>query len=520
MPLHLRTMALAVPVLLLPLAASAARPRHPQQSPARPATRATAAKAAAPETLRYAIFLSGARIGSLTTTTAPVTHNKRPALRVDADSKIAVSTLGQSLEQEIRLSQVVDTAGRPQTTSLTIRSGGRSTTIRARFERTRVVCTVDAGAGAERRVVPIPPGVVLVADPEHAPRRAQPDRLKPGVSSRMHFFEPVTMTIQQIESTVARSEPRAIGGRQVTAYLIRTRNPLTGASESWVDGRGRLLEEASPLGLRVVREDLVPREAAQRYVPPPDFAVATAIRTATPIPDPRRVEFLRLRISGITDPLLVLGDGRQQIEAREERDGTLTVSYRVEARALPQHADALASPGAALPGLGDAPYLGIASPEIRQQARSLTDGGPDRAEAARRIRAWVKQHMLRPSNVGTPRAAAEIMRSRDGVCRDYATLFAAVARAAGLPTRVCAGIVSFNNAFYYHAWVECQLTEGDDGWYPLDPTMDTDFVDATHVKFTQGDPVAMYGALRLVGQVTAEVLEMRTAPTLEAPEGK
>ena len=115
--------------------------------------------------------------------------------------------------------------------------------------------------------------------------------------------------------------------------------------------------------------------------------------------------------------------------------------------------------------------------------------------------------MEKPTNVGTPRSAVEILRSRDGVCRDYATLFTAVARAAGVPTRLCSGIVYFKDAFYYHAWVECQLTPGIDGWYPFDATLDDDFVDATHVKFAQGDPADMFGAVRVVGQIQAEILD-------------
>ena len=80
---------------------------------------------------------------------------------------------------------------------------------------------------------------------------------------------------------------------------------------------------------------------------------------------------------------------------------------------------------------------------------------------------------------------------------------------AGVPTRICSGIVYFDTGFFYHAWVECQLTAGDDGWYPFDPTLDEDFVDATHIKFAQGDPLDMYGAIRVVGQIKAEVLEYR-----------
>jgi hypothetical protein len=44
---------------------------------------------------------------------------------------------------------------------------------------------------------------------------------------------------------------------------------------------------------------------------------------------------------------------------------------------------------------------------------------------------------------------------------------------------------------------------------PFNATPLTDFVDATHIKFAQGDPTAMFGAVRVVGKLKAEVLEYR-----------
>ena len=37
-------------------------------------------------------------------------------------------------------------------------------------------------------------------------------------------------------------------------------------------------------------------------------------------------------------------------------------------------------------------------------------------------------------------------------------------------------------------------------------------VDATHLKFAQGDPTAMFQAVRVVGQLKAEILEYRPQP--------
>jgi Transglutaminase-like superfamily len=70
-----------------------------------------------------------------------------------------------------------------------------------------------------------------------------------------------------------------------------------------------------------------------------------------------------------------------------------------------------------------------------------------------------------------PFSATEILQAPEGVCPDYAILFATLARAAGIPTRLCGGIVYF--------------------------------------QFAQGDATDMFNAVRVVGQLKAEVLEYR-----------
>jgi len=49
-------------------------------------------------------------------------------------------------------------------------------------------------------------------------------------------------------------------------------------------------------------------------------------------------------------------------------------------------------------------------------------------------------------------------------------------------------------------------------WVAFDATLPTDFVDATHLKFAQGDPTAMFQAIRVVGQLKAEVLDYHARP--------
>lgn len=470
-----------------------------------------AAAAELRETHRYGIYLLNSRIGSLVSRTYDDRFENEPCVRMEAESDVRLKALGSEVEQKIRIQYHSSKQGRPLQSRFTMISAGRTTHVLSRYHPDRVVSEVDAGGQKSTKTVAIPKGVVLVDDPQLS---AGANRVQFSVGRKWvsHFFDPASLTVQKIDTEVLREDRRAVAGKPVTAYLVRTVNSVTGTSESWLDREGRLLEDDSRIGIRVVREDVEPLAPfAGAGGKGADFAETTSVKTALRIPEPRKVGTLRLKISGLPDENVILSDLRQKVVERQKLDkggeNSFSAVYQVASRALPAVSLPLARPGADEAFLGDAAYLGLEEPMIRRQALELAAGAGDRLTLARRLRAWVNRHMQKPTNIGTPRSAAEILRSREGVCRDYATLFAALGRAAGLPTRLCTGMLYQNDGFYYHAWVECRLTDEPDGWYAFDPTLETDVVDATHIKFAQGDPVDMFAGIRVIGRIRAEVVE-------------
>ncbi len=70
-----------------------------------------------------------------------------------------------------------------------------------------------------------------------------------------------------------------------------------------------------------------------------------------------------------------------------------------------------------------------------------------------------------------------------GDCNEHAVLFAALARAAGVPARIEAGLVYLNGRFYYHAWPNVYVGH----WLEMDPTWGQHAVDATHLALVEGE---------------------------------
>src|SRR5205807_1297290 len=94
---------------------------------------------------------------------------------------------------------------------------------------------------------------------------------------------------------------------------------------------------------------------------------------------------------------------------------------------------------------------------------------------------------LRAAGVAPPEGDARpVLENKAGDCTEHTLLFVALARAAGLPAREVGGVAYVGGdepAFGWHAWAE--VHDGSQ-WVAVDPTWGQVFVDATHIKFSEG----------------------------------
>jgi transglutaminase-like putative cysteine protease len=99
-------------------------------------------------------------------------------------------------------------------------------------------------------------------------------------------------------------------------------------------------------------------------------------------------------------------------------------------------------------------------------------------------------------------SAVDVLRNRKAECQGHAYLFAALARAAGIPTRIVNGLVysEAHAGFLFHTWNEAWIAGR--GWRPVDATFGQPHADATHVKLVEGEtPGELVPLAGLVGRV-------------------
>ena len=143
-------------------------------------------------------------------------------------------------------------------------------------------------------------------------------------------------------------------------------------------------------------------------------------------------------------------------------------------------------------------------PEIVRLAQRLARGQRNPRVVAERINRWVYDSLNKRITFGIP-SALQVLRSRGGDCNEHAQLFVALARAAGIPARVDAGLAYIDGKFYYHAWPEIFLRD----WVSVDPTFGQFPADAAHLRFTIGGLGRQAEMIRLMGRLRIEVLGAR-----------
>jgi hypothetical protein len=262
----------------------------------------------------------------------------------------------------------------------------------------------------------------------------------------------------------------------------------------WIDLNGQVLREEGPMGFAAVRESAEDALAKGWSSSQPfDLVAAVAVPLHGTIDDPRHARRLELRVTG-PDGWMVPEDARQRrvgdrvVVTREPTTGgSFTLPYRDADRRSDLAATA---------------FLQTDHPRIRQAARDAVAGESDARRAVNRLRRWVFEHVRKVPTASIPNAL-QALAMGEGDCNEHAVLFAALARALGIPTRVVAGTVYVDGALLYHAWNEVWL---GDAWVSLDTTMDQMPVDASHLKLLEGGPETHAGLLPLLGKLSVDVI--------------
>ena len=124
------------------------------------------------------------------------------------------------------------------------------------------------------------------------------------------------------------------------------------------------------------------------------------------------------------------------------------------------------------------------NPEIIRAAQKIVLGAPNQQEMVKRITKFVYKHISNKNYNHGNMSAGEVLRTKSGDCTEHSALFAALARAAGIPAKMVYGVVlNSNGEFFFHNWNE---VFADGKWIPVDSTYNMDKADSSRITLIYG----------------------------------
>ncbi len=315
--------------------------------------------------------------------------------------------------------------------------------------------------------------------------------IEPGKKFRFPLFNPATMNTADAYISVESKERIKVGDREQTVYKLK--ETFQGLEAfSWVSEEGDTIKEESPLGYVLLKETMAEAMKRDKKGPAVDI-ISLVMIPSDRIEKAAQTQYLKARLMGVPFQGFDLDGDRQTFSDN-------TVEIQIENN----------------PPSYDLPYAGkqwgesleptalIQSDDkrIQDQAAKILAGEKDARAAAKKLNDWVYNELQKKPVVSIP-SAIDILNQRVGDCNEHTTLYTALARAAGIPTRMAAGIVYMRDGFYYHAWPEVWLGR----WTAVDPTFHQFPADATHIRFVTGNLDRQSEILKLIGKLTVDVVE-------------
>lgn len=311
------------------------------------------------------------------------------------------------------------------------------------------------------------------------------ENLQPGDKVKIPWFDPFSLTGKESVIEYKGKEPIQIRGRiEKLHHFVES---FSGARVNlWLNDMGRVVKEESPAGFVFIREPKF--KSLQLPSTGEDILAAVAVKLTGPlIPDDDQIKY---RLTFPADAQLDLDGGRQSFT-----DTILTINNEMSQ-------DTHSPCNWTEHDLQATPYIQSDHRDIVNLAENLQKDILDRMGKVQSIANWVYRSIDKRPVLGLPDALTTL-KQLQGDCNEHAALFAALTRAAGIPTRIVAGVTSHKNGLYYHAWNEVCV---DNRWISVDTTTNQLPADLTHIRLIIGEMQEQIRLSGLLGELTVEPL--------------
>ena len=372
-----------------------------------------------------------------------------PRTRLTISARL--TRLGKRVDMRFETVTTEDAAGVIETVEYEAKLSAQPMRLVARVDGDRVlIATPPHERAIDRGTAPLL-GPQAIARLSAARLRAAGDLLEYAT------FSPELQRVVAVRRQVEAVREPSPCGPELATRLDETMAGLPTPRTLWIDADGAMIGDSvnGPFGAMTTCR--APKEAALAAAGtlPADLFERTLARSNVRFADPSAIDrlVLRVRPRDSATPLpdfsahnqRVLGDGLVEVRRASIERGAA--------------ADA-ASPGPEF--VQPNALVESDHPDVVRIAEAQTTADPFATALA--LTTWTAEHLTLDAGI-VMAPASELVRDRRATCMGYATLLAALARAAGLPSRVAMGYVYYGGIWGGHAWTEMFV---DGRWLPFD----------------------------------------------------
>jgi hypothetical protein len=319
--------------------------------------------------------------------------------------------------------------------------------------------------------------------------------LKHGDKYTFDIFDPATMgQTPIIVEVIGREDLHIMGASQPATKIALI---FKGTSQfAWIGENGDVLKEKGILGIQMEktsREDALQDLAVASST---DLTRVASVASNVTLEDLPGLSTLQVEISGIGSHKIQLNGGRQSISANIlsiQKEKMAGLSPEMNELNLQNLEKIFLKPG---------PFIQSDDNKIQRLAQEITGETDVPLEKMQMLVDWVYRNINKRPVLSLPDALSTL-ENRVGDCNEHAVLLAALARAAGIPCRVEAGLVYLKGRFYYHAWNLVYLGR----WITVDSVYNQIPADVSHIRFVTGSPGQQLDLMGIIGKLQLKVLE-------------
>lgn len=319
--------------------------------------------------------------------------------------------------------------------------------------------------------------------------------LKAGDRYAFDIFDPATMGQTPVIVEIIGQENLNIAGSQKTATQVVLN--FKGTSQTaWIDESGDVLREKGLFGIQLektTRQDALEGFGMQASS---DLTAMASVASNVMLENPDQLASLKFQINGIVDKRVRLDGGRQIFKKNVltvNRESLTDLADNIDPADLDAFEKIYLRPSA---------FIQSDHQNIQTLAQKIVANKNTSLEKVQALVDWVHRNIEKRPVLSLPDALSTL-KNRVGDCNEHAVLFAALARAAGIPCRLEAGLVYLKGRFYYHAWNLVYLGR----WITADALFGQVPADVSHIRLVTGSPQQQLDLMGFIGRLQLRVIK-------------